>query len=386
MSVKQIIKKCEELYYDINLSYVKDWKEKHNSKAIGFMPVYVPRELIHASKMLPVGIMGVGDVLEIIKGDAYFQSYICHIPRSTIELGISNRLDCLDGLLFPAICDVIRNLSGMWKLMFKDKYVKYVDFPQNFQKELGGKFYQHELRTILNDLSQLSGSEVTTESLNNSIKLYNKNRAVIKELYDLRIKNPQLVPTYELYLLMRASNILEVTEHSALLKKYLSQTVRKQRAERDNIRVVLTGVFCEQPPLALIRALENSGCFIVDDDWMLGARFMLDDMEISDDPLSTLTDAYLNHSVSTASKYEEDGNKGVFLIEQVRTANAEGVIFAAPSFCDPALLERPMLQDVLKREKIPFTSFKYSENSGQFQVIKEQTGTFADSIKLWGDV
>jgi len=94
---------------------------------------------------------------------------------------------------------------------------------------------------------------------------------------------------------------------------------------------------------------------------------MLDDMEISDDPLSTLTDAYLNHSVSTASKYEEDGNKGVFLIEQVRTANAEGVIFAAPSFCDPALLERPMLQDVLKREKIPFTSFKYSENSGQFQ-------------------
>ena len=37
----------------------------------------------------------------------------------------------------------------------------------------------------------------------------------------------------------------------------------------------------------------------------------------------------------------------MFLLKQVKTRGAEGVIFAAPSFCDPALLERPMLQDVL---------------------------------------
>jgi len=221
--------------------------------------------------------------------------------------------------------------------------------------------------------------------LNKAIKLYNENRTVIKKLYDLRIKNPHLVPSHELYLLMRASNILEVTEHTALLREYLSQTVREKRPPRDNIRVVVTGVFCEQPPLALIRALENSGCFIVDDDWMLGARFMLNDVEISTDPIKTLADAYLNHTVSTASRYEKDGNKGAYLIEQVKKTKAEGVIFAAPSFCDPALLERPMQQEALNREKISHTSFKYSENSGQFQVIKEQTGTFADSIKLWGD-
>jgi benzoyl-CoA reductase subunit C len=66
----------------------------------------VPRELIHAAGMLPVGIFGGGDRLEIIRGDAYFQSYICPIPRSTIELAVSGRLDGLDGTLFPSICDV----------------------------------------------------------------------------------------------------------------------------------------------------------------------------------------------------------------------------------------------------------------------------------------
>ena len=50
---------------------------------------------------------------------------------------------------------------------------------------------------------------------------------------------------------------------------------------------------------------------------------------------------------------------------------------------DPALLERPMLQDVLTKHGIPHTAFKYAENTGQMAPIREQAGTFADSIKLW---
>jgi benzoyl-CoA reductase subunit C len=385
VTVQEIIIRCENLYNDMDLSYVTQWKEKNKSGAIGYMPVYVPRELIHATGMLPVGIVGAGDMLEIIKGDAFFQSYICHIPRSTIELGVSKRLDCLDGILFPAICDVIRNLSGMWQILFPDKYAKYVDFPQNFNSDVGGSFYQHELRTILSDLTGIGTINANTDDLNASIELYNENRRVIQELYDLRTANPHLVPTYELYLLMRASNILDITECTALLREYMAATIYEDRPIRDNIRIVLTGAFCEQPPLGLIRALEASGCNIVDDDWMLGARYILGDIPLTDDPIKALSDAYLHNSVVTASKYEEDGNKGAYLVGQVQNTNAEGVIFAAPSFCDPALLERPMQQEALNKENIPYTSFKYSEDTGQYQVIKEQTGTFADSIKLWGD-
>jgi benzoyl-CoA reductase subunit C len=72
-------------------------------------------------------------------------------------------------------------------------------------------------------------------------------------------------------------------------------------------------------------------------------------------------------------------------VETARRTRAEGVIFASPSFCDPALLDRPMLQAALAAEGISFTSFKYSENSGQMQTIREQAGTFADTIKLWGE-
>lgn len=41
------------------------------------------------------------------------------------------------------------------------------------------------------------------------------------------------------------------------------------------------------------------------------------------------------------------------------------------------------MQNVLKEADVPFIAFKYAENSGQMQPIREQAGTFVDSIKLW---
>src|SRR4051794_13642124 len=75
--VQRIIDRCTQLFEDLDLQAVKDWKAAQpGRKAIGYMPVYVPRELIHAAGMLPVGILGGGDALEVIQGDAYYQSYI----------------------------------------------------------------------------------------------------------------------------------------------------------------------------------------------------------------------------------------------------------------------------------------------------------------------
>ena len=117
----------------------------------------------------------------------------------------------------------------------------------------------------------------------------------------------------------------------------------------------------------------------------LSLRWLTEDVPAEGDPLDRLANAYLEVSCQTASVYQPDGRRGGWLVESVGRNGAEGVIFCAPSFCDPALLEQPMLVEALAAEGIPHTQFKYSENTGQFQVIREQAGTFADSIKLWSD-
>ena len=154
--LQTLIDRARALFEDLDFQTVRDWKAAETDRyAIGHMPIYVPREIIHAAGMLPVGILGAGDRLEIIRGDAYFQSYICQIPRSTIELALTKRLDTLDGMLFPSICDVIRNLSGMWQLLFPERYVRYVDLPQNFDPSVGGTFWRQELETLRADLANM---------------------------------------------------------------------------------------------------------------------------------------------------------------------------------------------------------------------------------------
>jgi benzoyl-CoA reductase subunit C len=387
MGTAEIIARCEALFEDLDFTAAREWKAAlPGRKVVGYMPVYVPRELIHAGGMLPLGILGGGDRLEVIHGDAYYQSYICRIPRSTIELGLSGRLDFIDGMLFPSICDVIRNLSGMWQLMFPDVYARYFDVPQNYDDGVGGTYYIRELQELRAGLEGVAGRTIGDDDIRASIATFNENRRVVRELYDFRARVPWKAPSAEVYLLVRAGMILPVEEHTALMRDYLAAAEAEDRPLRDNCRIIMAGGFCEQPPLSLIRSIELSGCYIVDDDFMLVTRWLLDDVPEDGDPVANLSDAFLHHSSATSAKYEPDGKmKGQHLIDAARERRAEGVIFAAPSFCDPALLDRPMLQNKLGEVDIPNIAFKYAENSGQMQPIREQAGTFADSIKLWSE-
>jgi len=381
----EIIERCQMLFDDLNFSYAREWKAARPGRiVVGYMPFYVPRELIHAAGGLPLGILGGGEQLEVIQGDAYYQSYICRIPRSTIELGVTNRLDFVDAMLFPSICDVIRNLSGMWKIMFPKVKSRYFDVPQNYSDRVGGEFYIHELGELREMLAEASGREVTDEAIRASIALFNENRALVREVYAFRARQPWKAPSADVYLLMRAGMVLAVEEHSRMMREYLVAAAAEERPRRDNARVVITGAFCEQPPLNLIKSIELAGCYIVDDDFMLVNRWELSDVATDGDPLANLAGAYLHNSSDTSAKYQPDlSQKGLYLVEAVKRTRAEGVVFASPSFCDPALLERPMLQHVLAAHDIPYIAFKYAENSGQMQPIREQAGTFADSIKLW---
>jgi len=384
-STVDIIARAQALFDDLSFTSAREWKAAvPRRKVIGYMPIYVPREVIHAAGFLPLGIVGGGDQLEVIHGDAYYQSYICRIPRSTIELGVSGRLDFVDGMLFPSICDVIRNLSGMWKMMFPHVYSRYFDVPQNYRDDIGGNYYVNELAELMHDLGTLRGKPITDDELRASIVAYNENRRLVRELYTFRAQRPWQAPAAEVYLVLRAGLVLPVEAHSAMIRDYLDAAARTERPRRDNCRVVLTGVFCEQPPLNLIKSLELAGCYVVDDDLLLVTRWLTEDVPTEGNPLQNLALAFLHHSESTAAKYEPDlKEKGQHLVRAVRRSGAEGVLFACPSFCDPALLERPMLQHVLKDADIPYIAFKYAENSGQMQPIREQAGTFSDSIKLW---
>jgi len=382
----EILERAQALVEDHTYSAVRDWKAAHpGSLAVGHMPVYVPRPLLESTGCLPVAVFGAGAEIDIIRGDSYFQSYLCHIPRSTLELALGGRFDCLDAMIFPSLCDVIRNLGGMWQMMFPERLAFYLDLPQNFDAALGGRFYEEQMRELARALESLGARPLDDEALRRAIADENARRAAIARLDSVRRREPWRVRASEAYVVLRAGTQMPSAAHRDLLAAFTDAALCRPPRRIDNARVVIAGAFCEQPPLALIQTLERAGCDIVEDDFQLGLRAIEAPIEVraGESPLAALARAFLEHGAATASRYIADGSKGAALIAAVRRCDADGVIFAAASFCDPALLDQPMLEAALDREGIPHTSFKFSENTGQFQTIREQAGAFSDAVKLW---
>ena len=358
-------------------------------KVVGFMPFYVPRELIHAAGALPLGILGGGDQLEVIHGDAYYQSYICRIPRSTIELGVTGRLDFVDGMLFPSICDVIRNLSGMWKIMFpkvqEPLFRRAAELPRRRRRRV---LHQRAQRAAP-DAGRVERprGRATTRSAPRSPST-TRTAHLVREVYAFRARQPWKAPSAEVYLLMRAGMILAVEEHSRLLRG-----LSRRGGERG---AAAARQFARRRHRRLLRAAAaqphqvDRACRLLHRRRRLHAGQPLGDARTCrsratrmPEPGPGLSAQFRRHRRPSTSPTRR--RRALYLVEAVKRTRAEGVIFAAPSFCDPALLERPMLQHVLAAHDIPYIAFKYAENSGQMQPIREQAGTFADSIKLWSD-
>lgn len=384
VTLADILRRGEELYADSELKTVSEWK-RAGKHAVGCAPSYVPTEIIDAAGALPVWLLGAGPALEVVQGDAFFQSAICHLPRSLLELAVRGALDAIDLLVVPSTCDVLRNLTGMWALLRPGTPVVYLDLPQRFDAE-GVAFYRDVLADLARRVEKACGVRIGQAELRRAIAVGNQRRSVLRDLFELRAREPWRVPTSEMYLVLRAGALLPPAEHVALLRAYAEACRATARPPLDVARVVLTGAFCEQPPLGFLRTLERAGCAIVEDDLLLGMRWFLNDVDEAADPLDALAVAYSRESPLAPCRFEGDDARGESLVRSARRSGAAGVILASPSFCDPALLDRPGLLGALEKAGVPSVQLQYAENSADFGAVREQAGTFADALRLWEGV
>jgi len=372
---------CRDSAQDPEFSVAKGWLQGHpGRKAIGCFPVYCPVELIHASGMLPLGIIGAGNQIEITFADSRFQSFVCSIVKSTLELGLTNRLGFLEGMIFHSICDPARNLASVFLRNFPDLFVEYLHFPQNFTSPLGRQYLAREYRRILSGLEQRSGHTATAEDLNRSISLYNRIRAALREIYRIRSETPHLISAAESFVLTRAGTLMAPEDFASLLDQVLRELPVRPVKPKDRIRVVLEGSFCELPPVGLIETLEQAGCYILDDDFLRGWRWFTEDVPIQDGPLAALAESYSERAYYSGTKHDSRETKAEHLIRLAKEKKADAVIFQAAKFCEPALFDYALYRKALEDAKIPHLLLEFEEKTWSFDRVRSEAETFVESL------
>jgi benzoyl-CoA reductase subunit C len=286
----------------------------------------------------------------------------------------------LDGIVFHSICDPARNLARVFRRNFPDLMVEYIHFPQNLTSRHAVSYLAAEYRRVKASYEKLVGKPIDNEALCQSIRVYNEQRGLLRDLYRLRSEKPQNLSTVETYILTRIGTFLPPEEHIAILKEAIAAASRGEERLKDRIKVVLEGSFCEQPPLELIEGLEAAGCYILDDDFLLGWRWFSQDVAVEGDPIQNLARAYIDRSVYSGVKHDTREPKAKHLVDKVRETGASAVVILAAKFCEPALFDYALYRRALEAEGIPHLYLEFEEKMWIFDKARTEVETFVESM------
>ncbi len=384
MSLESVVAECREWTLDPEFGRLRALREETPPRRmIGCFPVYTPEEIVMACGMVPIHLYGAGGLVEIDHADSRMQSFVCSVSRSTLELGLTRRLELLDGMLFPSVCDVSRNLSGLWQRNFPEHLAQYVHFPENLTSPHAVTYLASDFRRLEKLFAERSGVRPDAASYRAAFDLLNRQRALVDEVYTLRTERPWDVPLEEAYPVLRAGGMMPRERHIPMLEEALEGWRAASRRQPDRIRVIVEGSFCEQPPIELLQTIEESGCYVVNDDFLLGQRWYEAPLPLEGEPVEALARHFLTRSVLSAVHHPGPQGRGDALIRKVRAARADGVLFCMAKFCEPALYDYPLLARSLQTEGIPHLSFEFEEKMSTFESVRTQVETFVESILLF---
>ena len=363
-----------ELLEDNSFPSVRKWREG-GGKVIGHFQVYFPEEIAHAAGTLPFKVRGAP--IDAMQAESRFGSYLCSILKTSLELALSDNVE-LDMFVTHPICDAARNLAGVWGRNFPYP-CQILYLPQNANSAYSAQYLRDEYDRIKADIENITGTSVHEDDLRSSIALFNVNRGLIRELYEIKRTQPWLLPIEEAYVLMAVGGIIPREQHNELLELTLPQIRARQTRQHDKIRVVFEGGFCEQPPLDFLRVISRS-CFVVDDDLMIGLRWITEDIPTEGDPLMNLAVAYLESSTYSPVQHDLRKPKEKMLMERIQAAGAEAAIVAAAKMCEPGLDEQVAYAKVLDESGVPYFLNEFEEKMTSFDQIQVQLETFAENI------
>ncbi len=378
--LEAIVEECRELVADDSYPRVRRWLQEHpGGKVLGHFQVYFPEELAHAAGMLPIKILGAPSQLQIRQADARIAAFVCSIVRSSLELALSGRLDFLSLFVTHPICDAARHSCGVWARNFPDLPCQILYFPHNARSAYAEDYLVAEYRRIGDLISAVAGRPLTDEALRESIALFNENRRLLRELYRIKRETPWLVSSVEAYVLTRAAAVMPREEHNALLARALELIQARQAKPQDRIRVVFEGGFCEQPPVDMLAIIQDI-CYVVDDDLLIGLRWLTEDVPVDGDPIVNLARAYIETSSYSPVQRDPAKPKEEMLVRRIREAGAEAAIVAAAKMCEPGLEEQVTYSRALEREGIPHLIMEFEEKTNVFEQMRMEVETFAESL------
>jgi len=227
----------------------------------------------------------------------------------------------------------------------------YLVMPHTIIDE-GFDWYNHEIKRLKVELEELSNLQISDETLINSIKLYNKNRELLREIQYLRtLDAPKLTGSQALEIYMaNASTPKEYANKE--IERILNELKSFEGIKSTKKRIMLIGSDLDSTYFTDI--VENSDAMIISDLMCYGVKNFADDviLENGKEPLECISKR-IYYRLSCPRMMNDHQRRLQFIKNEIKHSRIDGVILQKINNCDLHGCDNMLFSHELKELNIP---------------------------------
>jgi benzoyl-CoA reductase subunit C len=356
-------------WYDKRHDYARSWKTRTGGAIVATMCTYTPEEILIAAGMLPVRVLGAHEPQNVTEPHIF--GMFCPFCRDSLAQGLLGRYDYAEGVTLTQSCIQYRQAFNSWRSHVPTvKWDYYLPMPNEVQSPHAKKMHYEEVKKFRAFVEVTSGRKISDADLAGAIETVNKNRRLLKQLFDFRKQeNPPVTGLEALYASITAQ-FVDKAEHNRELERVIAEVEKRPKERDEGVRVMTIG--SENDDCGFMAMIESVGCTIVIDDQCSGTRYFWNEARTQDDPVASVADRYCERPACPTKDYPAH-TRFDHVLTLAKDYNARAAIFLQQKFCDPHEGDYPDLKKHLEANGIPtlFLEFDITNPLGPFRIRVE---------------
>jgi benzoyl-CoA reductase subunit C len=211
-----------------------------------------------------------------------------------------------------------------------------------------------ELGLFKNWIEEQTGKTITDEAIDAAIEVYNKNRILLRQIYELRRMERSVVTGSEMMNIIFADQVMDKADMNVILEDFLKE-LGERKPGPDKIRLMLIG--SETYDARLEELVESLGADIVVDELDNGSGYFWNNVIPMQDRMMAVGLRYLARPHS-ALKDNNMRRRPQRISELAEDYNIDGALVAKQVYCHSHGSDMYMVFKTLRERYIPYHYFE----------------------------
>ncbi|MEM3641240.1 MAG: 2-hydroxyacyl-CoA dehydratase family protein [Candidatus Bathyarchaeia archaeon] len=251
----------------------------------------------------------------------------------------------MDGIVEGQSCLHLRQAFNAWRLHISVGFAHYIHVPHAIQNPHAVPYLAKEFAKFKTAVENWTGKKITDEDLDRGIRIVNRNRELMRRVYEYRkLDNPKITGLEAMEMVL-SSQMVDKEEHNKQLEKLLQELPNRKLSRNIGTRLMIIG--SENDDRVFMRNVEDLGATFVIDEHCTGSRYFWNDVIPNEDRLFAIASRYVNR-IPCPSKDVPEFTRIRHAVNLARKFKVQGALVIQNKFCDPHGIEIPPLRAALK--------------------------------------